>query len=222
MPLNIPHKHVETIFKIGRLSDLASEELISALSNASLASESGEMAAQIAQRVPSIPIADLTSIVSTVYSLYYVREFAEVRPSTFLKDLIAGLRESSESEVTFSADDLKVLRERLKRLLSIEELQTLSKAVRLQREGERLYCEAKILSDIRPVFAKDISTRPSGAVITHTLKLSYHEGKDHKEFFVVLDKEDLDALKEVVDRANAKGETLRGLLSEANLPDLGA
>ena len=97
----------------------------------------------------------------------------------------------------------------------------ISKASRLQREGERLYCEAMILSDIRPVFGDDITSGPGSAVLTHTLKVSYHGDEGHRDFFVVLDGEDLKALGEVVDRAQAKDESLRKVLRGTNIPDLG-
>jgi hypothetical protein len=92
--------------------------------------------------------------------------------------------------------------------------------MRLQRDGERLYCEAKILSDMRAVFHDDAISKPAGAVVTHTLKVGYHENGTHKEFFVVLESADLEALKEIIERAQAKETILRKLLPEAGLQDL--
>jgi hypothetical protein len=91
----------------------------------------------------------------------------------------------------------------------------------LQRDGERLYCDAKILSDIRPVFGDKPTVRPVGAVVTHTLRIGYHLGGDHREFHIILDVQDLEALKVAVDRAQAKDKTLRALLKDIKLPDLG-
>jgi hypothetical protein len=91
----------------------------------------------------------------------------------------------------------------------------------LQRDGERLYCEAKIISDIRPVFGAKPTARPIGAVVTHMLKCAYHEVGEHREFHVVLDGIDLELLADVVHRALLKDRTLRSLLEEMRLPDLG-
>lgn len=179
------------------------------------------MAARIAEHVPSIPTEDLIDIVDTIYGLYSVREAAGAGPSTFLDDLMDGIKETRDPQLELSPDEASDLRTRFETLLSIETLRTLSKGLGLQRAGERLYCEAKILSDIRPVFGDDVSTRPVGAVVTHTLRMLYHEGGDHKEFYVVLNFEDLRAMKEVVDRSHAKAETLRGLLKDSKLPNLG-
>ena len=114
-----------------------------------------------------------------------------------------------------------MLPERFEKLLNINLLNTLSKAGRLQRDGERLYCDAKILSDIRPVFGPKPTVMPPGAVVTHTLRIGYHEGGDHKEFYVILDADDLEALKNTVTRAEAKDKVLRQLLKTAKLSDLG-
>jgi hypothetical protein len=71
-----------------------------------------------------------------------------------------------------------------------------------------------------------VSFRPgchpsTGAVITHTLDLEYHKGAELKEFFVVLDSQDLLALKEVLDRAITKDKTLRLLLKNNKVAHLG-
>jgi hypothetical protein len=132
-----------------------------------------------------------------------------------------GIRESSYPELNVENIDFDSLREKVEKLLNVHKLKVISKATRLQLDGERLYCESKILSDIRPVFDDDPEVDPIGAVITHTLKLGYHIGREHKEFHIVLDADDLESLKSVIDRAYAKNQTLRVLLRKKNLPNLG-
>jgi hypothetical protein len=71
------------------------------------------------------------------------------------------------------------------------------------------------------VFGEDVSQGPSSAVITHTLKISYHQDADHKEILIVLDEQDLIALMEVIDRAFKKAGALTALLTKSGLPRLG-
>jgi len=219
MPLQIPAEYLPAIGKILKLSDDSVEELIGAFSSATICAEAPAMAQQIAGHTPNIPTQDLIDIVDALYSLYHVREFSEVTPSRFLNDLLDTLRRQDFG--LKEPADLSHARERFKRLLNITTLNTLSKAIKLQRDGERLYCDAKILSDIRPVFGDDASQGPISAVITHTLKLGYHDGGDHKEFFIVLDTQDLLDLGEVIERAHQKAETLEALLEKSGLPRLG-
>jgi len=220
MALRIPNEHIPGMVKIYGLPDPMANGLIDALGAASIVPQPQEMAAQIAENVPTIPIEDLAVIVRTVYSLYYARGFSDVSPSRFLGELVDAVFDIPEIRAAKSGDETAV-RDRLKRLLNIKSLGMISKASRLQREGERLYCEAMILSDIRPIFGDDIASGPGSAVLTHTFKLSYHGDEGHRDFFVVLDGEDLKALGEVVDRAQAKDESLRKALRGASIPDLG-
>ena len=88
--------------------------------------------------------------------------------------------------------------------MDIEALKTIAKAARLQRDGERLYCTGKTLSDIRPVFGTDPAARPLGTVLTHTLKIAYHQGSERLEFHVILDSTDLEELAEAI-RLRARG-----------------
>lgn len=219
-PLQIPKAHLETIGKMLKLSDTAADQLIAALSSSTATTGPLSMSEQIREQVPGIPFDDLTNIVSVVYTLYNLRKFLEASPSEFLNDLIEGIRTNPEFGLK-KATDLSRIRDRFQRLLGIAALNTVSKALDLQRDGERLYCDATIFSDIRPVFGEDVTSRPTGAVITHTLKLGYHGHGEHKEFFLVLDEEDLADLQEIIKRAQSKGETLSMLLKEANLPRLG-
>jgi hypothetical protein len=219
--LQIPNEEIPSIVKIVELPESITENLIQALSSSTVTSVPDEMATRIAERVAGIPIEDLTKIVDLIYSLYQIRQFADVSESQFLDDFMEGVRDAKDSGLILEHLDAVKVKDRFSRLLSIRTLSTLSKAIALQRDGERLYCEAKILSDIRPVFADDAALRPIAAVVNHTMKLTYHEAKEHKEFFVVLDKGDIQKLLDALNRALAKDETLRTLLSESEIPELG-
>jgi chemotaxis protein CheY-P-specific phosphatase CheC len=219
MALQIPKEYLPAIGKILKLSDAAVEELINAMSSATITAEAAGMAEKITESVPSIPYEDLVDIVQILYSLYHVREFSEVRPARFVRDLVETLLLNPDFGI--SKSDASPTGKRFQRLLNVKTLNTLSKAIRLQRDAEHIYCEAKIISDIRPVFGDNVKQRPLSAVITHTLKLGYDQLGEHKEFFIVLDEEDLGALQSVVERAKAKGQTLTEILNAARIPRLG-
>ncbi len=221
MSLQIPKDSVPGIVELVNLSEPSVDQLTVALYAAPKLSDSDDMAANIAQGVPSVSMVQLSKIIDTLYGLYHVREFSGVEPAEFLEDAMEAIVESPHIEPRLNEPQLALLRTRLEKLLKVETLLVIAKASRLQRDGERLYCESKILSDIRPVFGEDPTARPSGAVITHTLKIAYHEKGKHHDFHLVLDSVDLGALKDVIDRALVKDETLRSLLKDANLPDLG-
>jgi hypothetical protein len=219
MALPIPKGYIPEVNKIRNLPDSIIDELVHALESAPVTADSEQLALTIADSIPSIGTEDLKGILGFVYGLYHVRQFSEMDNRAFLDELIAGVRQHAKPEL--AEGDLPRMRERFRRMLGIKKLSTLSKATNLQRAGERLYCLATIFSDVRPVFGQDVKSKPVGAVITHTLKLAYHEGGDHKEFFIILDDQDLEELQAVIHRARQKSETLTTLLVETKIPRLG-
>src|SRR2546422_6688374 len=174
MPLNIPKRDRAGIANIIQLSDSAVDDLTQALINAPILAEPYDIAKYVSNSILSIPPDNLNSVIETLYSLYRIREFADVNLSRFLDDLVDGIATSNYPELSFKNIEFSGIRARFERLLNIESLKTISKAFRLQSDGERLYCSSKILSDIRPVFSEDAEVRPYGAVITHTLKIVHH------------------------------------------------
>lgn len=219
MQLEIPPEDRKAIATVKTLNPSVLEKFISALKTAKPVANPHEMAQQIAGRLPAVPQNTLLRVLEMLYTLYFIRDLSGVRPATFLDDLMDGVTRGSEPRLT--NNDISKLRLMLERLLNIETLKTVAKASRLQRDGERLYCAAKILSDIRPVFKDDPSANPAGAVITHTLKVGYHEGRDHMETQIVLDSDDLDKLADIVHRAQLKDKTLRSFLKTSKLQNLG-
>ena len=219
MPLDIPAENRSAIATVKTLTPAVLEQFISALEAAPPISNPHGMADHIAKQLPSFPENRLVPVLEMLYTLYYIRDLSGVNPNTFLDDLMDGAARASELRLAQGgASKLRLI---LEKLLSIDTLRTVSKASRLQRDGERLYCSAKILSDIRPVFRSDPSLPPVGAVITHTLKVGYHEGSGHMETQIVLDSDDLARLAAVVQRAQVKDKTLRKFLIRSKLPNLG-
>ncbi len=127
-------------------------------------------------------------------------------------DLCEAMNEVDELKLT--EERRASFKERMIRLLGIESLGTFAKAKDLQAENERTFCDARILTDLRPVFGKSIQDGPKGLVIVHLLKLGYHQDQgEHESFFVALDAEDLNTLKAVIERAEIKAEVIKSKIS---------
>ena len=95
-----------------------------------------------------------------------------------------------------------------------------SKVEQLKSDHQAIFYDAKILSDIRPLFDNP-DEPPIGAVISHTLKIVFHEsGGDHKELYLALDAEDLEVLKKIAKRAESKLASIQSLIKTVNIPDL--
>ncbi len=90
----------------------------------------------------------------------------------------------------------------------------ISKAKDLQYEHENTFCDARIITDLRPVFDADVKSPPTGMVIAHILKLEYHHCGKHTEIHIAIDKDDIQNLMYVLGRACEKADTLTGLVQQ--------
>lgn len=104
-------------------------------------------------------------------------------------------------------------------LVSHSSLGVGAKATRLMLEHERVFVLSEIFSDIRSVFAQDdVEELPVTAIITHSLKIHSHiNGGRPDDIFFALDIDDLLQLKEAVDRAIRKHDTLSKMIEKLNI-----
>lgn len=89
-------------------------------------------------------------------------------------------------------------------------IQRLSKALDLQTDRANVFLNAREFSDVRHLFEGDDAT-PGGAVVTHTLKIEYATADGIKTLFLGLDDSDLALLRATVERASAKGDSLKSI-----------
>lgn len=223
MPLEIPKEHRAAIGKIVALSDESVAQLIAAISSVKIQSTAQQMCDAIRSQITLIDHDDLSGIVATLYSLYHVREFSEVSSDRFITDIIDWILKQERLGKRIE-DDIPRVRKLFRSLLKIDTLNALTKAIKIQRAGERIFCDSRIITDIRPVFGKNISEGPASAVITHTLRLGFHRDGDgpHQSFYVTLDESDLYSLLEDIKRAIDKTEALTTrTLEQARIARLG-
>jgi hypothetical protein len=219
--LTIPEKYYSAVAKIRRLSEVDVEVLSSALQQASSTTDPRQLAAQIASKVTGINDQDLREIVRTLSALCQVRASAEVTVTQFAADLREAMRDSGNKELAVPDEEAPGFERRISKLIQADALNVAAKAADLRVEYPKLFCDARILTDLRPVFGADPAARPIGFVFAHTLKLDFHVADGgHEEFYVALDSGDIAKLKDVLRRAEIKSESLRALLKEAGIRDL--
>jgi hypothetical protein len=134
---------------------------------------------------------------------------------TFVQEALRALRESREAEGVEIPE--AQLGDRLARLLSIESVAISAKALSILYDYERHVSDFRILTDIRPIFADDVITQPLAALITHALKIQYHETDKLHDFYISLDSADLRDLQSHIERALAKELALQATLEAAHV-----
>lgn len=115
-----------------------------------------------------------------------------------------------------STSDWSAVNNFLQQALSLEStVGVTSKAYSVLRMRGNLYIDAKIMTDVRPVFGREIDA-DLALVPVHTLILSYVDGSEPnsepESFYCSLDKEDLQNLAKLIERALAKEDRLQTLL----------
>jgi hypothetical protein len=205
--LNIPNRVKPNITKIQQLTDEEIAKFRNAELKASSMDSSSLATSKIISTVSEVEIPDAKEIAKTIIELYKVKAEGDSTLNEFVEDICEDMK--------VIGDERDKLNKNLMELLNINTIELSAKAEILQSEDEHTFCRAKIFTDLRPVFKKDISKGPQAMVIVHKLKLGYHEdnSNSHKDFHVSLDFDDLKTLREIIDRAEQKAESLKTSIS---------
>jgi hypothetical protein len=224
--LVIPEEHYAGFAAIRDLPQEVVEEFISMLEDQPARLDRAELQAKITSAVDSDVRGEVASMMDTLVSLYVLRDEVDLSVEEFVDEIVEAMEESKTASLDLPDEKRRMFRERLPRLLSVESLDVAARATNLLYEYEHtLHGNARVLTDVRPVFAtgpQGVEEQPRGAIIAHTLKLSYHERRRVKDFFVTLDTDQVDQLIEALQRANLKAEQLRAHLKDADLPYIDA
>jgi len=214
----IPEPYRPGLAKIKNLSQPEVDTLVRALGQCPLRGGLKGIISAASELIPALKPDDVEDMVKALYSLYVYRGDSSTPLATFVPQLVTAMR-SSGKDLVISEEDKSAFQERITKLLSINALGLASKADVLRGDYPNTFHDAKILTDIRPLFAEP-NEKPLGAVITHTFKIEYHREGHHKVFYVALDANDLETVLRIVQRAEKKAATLQALLQSTSLSDL--
>jgi hypothetical protein len=168
-----------------------------------------------APKIPNLSPDDAEAVFEAITSLHRVRAYNEIANDEFISDVCESLFENND----LPRPSEPKLRERLARILDIDVLSIAGKAVALHTEYENIYCSARILTDARPVYGKNVADPPAAMIITQTLKFNYHTGAGGRiaEFYVTLGSHDIVELREILERAVVKARSLGSVVANANI-----
>ena len=130
--------------------------------------------------------------------------------------------EANSNEFPFEQKDCTILKERLIKIHAGRKgLQITMKAAGVVSSQDHVFIYPKIVTDIRPVFNAE-GNSVDAAVIVHNLKIHYGVNSEHKDFYVALDTNDIQSLRDVLDRADAKAKSLQGIFKTSGISNLEA
>ena len=210
--LTIPEEYEGGIVVIKSLSDPDIEKVVDVLKRAGPHTNRVEVSGNLCKVLSSLPKENIEQLLAALHSLYSLRSYSDVPINEFLDDLVDAISESKNEEIhTSNPKELAALKRRFESLLTVRSLSLQAKASGLGRDFPNLFCDAKIITDIRPIWDGDVKNPPEATVIANTLKLEYHDIGGHEELYVYLDRYDIETLISVLRRAQEKTATLESL-----------
>jgi hypothetical protein len=214
--LRIPESDYPGLAALLSLKEEPMNELLSALADAPDVSDANELAEIISTKAKTIPL-DIAKIVARVIiSLSYGRVLLDYTASAFAKAVCDAMEETGLEMLKLGTERAK-FENNLVKILSIDSLNASIKAQAVLHEYEHIICNARVLTDLRPVFGSGSVDVPVGMGIVHTLRIRYHESESVKEFFVAMDGEELQELREILERAGKKEKSLKSILEKAGI-----
>jgi hypothetical protein len=158
----------------------------------------------------------VSDIFQMLSSLYSTRENLGMGVGEFVTEVRNAIEESGKDDI--QPDDWEVVEEAFRDAISADTALSISaKAVGVLTDHPQVYWYARVLTDLRPVFRTDLEERPPAMVVVHNLKIGYRSSGEYREFFVALDTLDVKALRDILDRALEKENSLRAIADKSNL-----
>lgn len=222
--IRIPEEYERGFIEIRALDEAQVAAFLSALEDEPPTLKREDLQSRVASKVDGVIASEeLDRIIETLSSLYGLRDNMGIQTVSEFADIVCEAMDLSDVEELWFEDEEEraSFKERLISLLNVDSLDVAARAVDLLNEHEHtIHGKGRVLSDIRPIFGSDPEAPPKGAVVTHELKLSYHEDRRVKEFFITLDSAQVDELIDVLERAKIKGESLKRMLGESGVPHI--
>jgi hypothetical protein len=219
--VRIPKEHSSALRNLTTFPDESYGAIIKALQDSRRVFQPGLLAEDLAKQVADVSESDLKDLVAMLVSMYSALAYFDASVEEFAQSVSEAATQNKLGGVELPADSAKVLEKRLSTLLKTDAIAFRSNAISVLRDQSRLFCNARILTDIRPVFDSDVKLTPKSAFLVHTLRISYHRGSEIEEFYVALDRDDLNTMQEVLERAKIKDDNLRAVLVNIDISAIG-
>jgi len=215
--INIPKKDLPVFDKMLEMDDQQFKSMLAAIEGTKPSVVRREFVQNVSKQVKTIPAKDTGSILRVLFILHLMKQKSETSSIELADEICLSLNQITLKEKDgeqMSQEQKKILSGRLKQLLDCKTLTITAKALDVMTAQERIYCNGRILSDIRPIFANG-SKEAAAAVIIHTLEIGFHQDGEHRDFHVALDMQDILDIKQVIKRAEEKTIALQSILEKS-------
>jgi hypothetical protein len=198
------------------------DALVPAIQACSPALLHADLSAELGKRLQGIPGADQTSVdaaLRTLFALYGI--LREGQDLSAAAAAVEAVKTFQKEEFGPPVDGWDAFQRRIEKLLADDRVLGLSaKAISVATDNPRHVRGFRVLTDARPIFGEDAATGPLAFAIIHTLQIQYYEGNKFSDWFVSLDVDDLENLRDTALRALAKERSLKLSVKRLGVPVL--
>lgn len=215
----IPEDYQSGLETIVSLNQKQLEELLQIFEVTSVILNVKKFYQELVPKINFLEPLEAKNLVETIGSLYELRTQLDLSTEEFVDEIIDVMKESQNKRLKLKNSDYEKFQQRLISLLDIKTLALRAKAVNLIVDHDIIFVDAKIISDIRPIFGLNIEESPIGSVIIHNLKIEYKQNNDFKSFHIALDEKDIITLLGLLKRTQTKSESLKEFINNSGLPN---
>ena len=213
--LTIPERHRNGVVKLLKLSEDSFSQMVSALEGVGPKLFPDNLSSQMISKIKGVSPEDVSEIITTIMSLSSHRMHDDSTAEELAEQVVQA---AIEANIPIKSDKERItFKDRLLKFFELNTLFVSAKALGILLSNENLFCSARILTDIRPVFGTDPTVAPTAVVMVHMLDLGYHKDGELKHLYIAMDSLDIEILREVLDRADLKTETLKPLIKKAGV-----
>ena len=190
-PLSVHRRYRSGLAKFRALSHDDAVDLLSALQDIPSTINSHAVAAAVAEKIDTLAASDVEEMVPALLHIHSIRDVSGLPVSDLAEGIARRMDEAPSEEIRSSPKAGEAFQARLAELLGIDSLRIIARAAGLLFEHEHSATQTRIVTDIRPIFEQENPQAPPvGAMVVHTLRISYLTDGEEKSFFVSLDATD--------------------------------
>lgn len=217
MPIMIPPTYKASLALLVQMDSEQRKAFVAAVAGAAGPLDLDELAEKV-QSTTTLGRDQATQVVRMLFSLYLASQGVPFDTKTLVDGVCEVAEASGDKDLQPKDGNWRAFKDDLIALLSDEQsIGLTAKALDVRVQHEHVFGAARILTDMRPVFGREVRDCPIGSVVVHNLKITYREDGDEKDFYIALDLRDLRQLKELVERAIQKEETLKSTIARADM-----
>ena len=213
----IPEEYQTGLAKIVSLSDSHIKELLEIFENTPVILNVKKFNQELLPKINFLESGEAKNLIETIGSLYELRSQLDLSTEEFVDEITNVVKESQNKKLKLTENNNKKFKQRLTDLLAVKTLGLRSKAVNLIVDHDIIFQDAKMVTDIRPIFDSNIEKSPIGAVIIHNLKIEYKQNDEIKNFYIALDEKDVTTLLGLIKRTQTKSESLKTFISNSGI-----